>query len=153
MMRCRFDGGHGTFSNAVVLRRHYDEVHADEYAPSEHNARANRRVTCTLCGIEVAYKSLRGHVRGQHGARAAGRPMREMFEAAGALPARTSTPARATRSSSTELPPLHADDIVQTVVEQLAEPGGLLPVVHLAAVFAWRDATAAFLAAVAPRRE
>lgn len=44
--------------------------------------------------------------------------------------------------------PWHVDDIVIPAMEQLAKPSGMIPVAHLAAVLAWRDATAAMLRAV-----
>ena len=50
-----------------------------------------------------------------------------------------------------DLPALGVEDldgIVLAVVDQLADRGGVIPVRHLPAVFAWRDATATFLRAV-----
>lgn len=47
--------------------------------------------------------------------------------------------------------PWVVDDIVLPVVEQLASPGGMVPVAHLAAILAWRDATAVMLSAVTVR--
>ena len=52
------------------------------------------------------------------------------------------------RPSVTIAGPWETDDIVLPVMEQLALPKGLIPVVHLGAIFAWRDATAAMLSAV-----
>ena len=44
------------------------------------------------------------------------------------------------------------DDVVVAVVEQLAEPSGLVPAALLPAIFAWRSATAQFLATVEQQR-
>jgi hypothetical protein len=41
--------------------------------------------------------------------------------------------------------PWEVDDIVMPVIEQLASPGHVVPVASLAALFAWRDATAEML--------
>jgi hypothetical protein len=41
--------------------------------------------------------------------------------------------------------PWTVDDIVLPVVEQLAKPSGKVPVAALAALFVWRDQTAAML--------
>jgi len=49
--------------------------------------------------------------------------------------------------------PWEVDDIVLPVVAQLAQPKGVVPVDLLAAIFVWRDATAAMLTAVnGPKR-
>jgi len=44
--------------------------------------------------------------------------------------------------------PWSVDDIVLPTIEAMAHPGGMIPVAHLAAIFVWREATAAMLAAV-----
>ena len=43
------------------------------------------------------------------------------------------------------------DEIVLSTIEVMAMPGNMVPVAHLAALFAWRDATAVMLAAVGRR--
>jgi len=44
-----------------------------------------------------------------------------------------------------EREPWTADDIVLPVIAQLAQPGNVIPVASLAALFAWRDATTTML--------
>jgi LSD1 subclass zinc finger protein len=102
-----------------------------------------RYVRCTLCDTTVTLNNLSTHLRGKH-------PDRPAELARSAFFAELEQPLARVAPAPSPLPPLTADEIVQTVVEQLAMPSGLLPVAHLAAVLAWRDATAAFLRAVTP---
>ena len=41
-----------------------------------------------------------------------------------------------------------ANDIVLPVIEGMAAPGGMVPVEHMEALFAWRDATTEMLVSV-----
>ena len=109
-------------------------------------AKGDRYVFCVECQAPRSKKNLRAHYRNVHPTKA-DRPTVRMFRelevpAASMLPAVVERPA-----PPPELEPLGADDVVLAVVDQLAV-GGMLPVHHLPAVFAWRDATATFLRSV-----
>jgi hypothetical protein len=148
---CKFDESHGLFAGTRPLSEHYAALHP-EHVPDPSKIAARRRVVCTQCGSEIARSSVRKHFAMTHprvsiDITAMFREMpapRRVPAVVSARPAPVPPPA----PEPVVLPPLDADDIVLTVVDQLAEPSGLLPVAHLAAVFAWRDSTAAFIRAV-----
>lgn len=131
--------------------------------------RERRYVRCLLCDRPVTINNLTTHVKSRHPA-SAGVPRVELYDE---LEEQPTTVPRARRrgkaelevapraraeevpesrraASAPELPPLELDEIVLAVVETLAEPAGLLPVAHLPALFAWREATATFLRDVRP---
>jgi hypothetical protein len=109
----------------------------------------------------VTYNNLTGHIRDNHPA-SAGVPRGDLWdeleEELEPAPRAEIVRAQAEEApgsyrraaAASEPPPLELDDIVLAVVDSLAEPSGLLPVSHLPAVFAWREATAMFLRSVRP---
>jgi hypothetical protein len=105
-MVCRFSDKHGTFSNAVVLRKHYDTAHAHEYVPPKPRSAA------------VAVPAVIAHPK----------PPKPLE--------RHTAPLRTV---------LTVDDIVLPAIQGMAYPGNAVPVSALAALFAWRDATARML--------
>lgn len=118
------------------------------------NPRDGRRVRCLVCDRSVTKNNLRAHYATNHGGKRAHVPLVDLFDE---LPGTEVAPVRGVEAPpsappvAAELPPLGPEDldgIVLAVVESLAVPSGLLPVAHLAAVFEWRDATAAFLRSV-----
>jgi hypothetical protein len=162
-MRCRFDDGHGTFSNAIMLRKHYDAEHVTEYTPPAPSSRHpstiphsqtaaarkdSRLVTCDRCGVTMRYGSFSKHRRTRH----AGQATFSEFGAAELVVPTSTVVADSHLSAEPEQgDPQHpwtTDEVVLPVIELMAQPGGVVPVAHLAALFAWRDATAVMLAAV-----
>lgn len=140
------------------------------------SARSQRRVLCTLCDPwkQVTLNNFNTHV-GYHHHEHVGEDRRTLYvELDGSPPAKPGAPvppaslegglprgrrprrevelaATPTKKAAPAPPPLGLEDvdaIVLAVVDQLAEPAGLLPVAHLPALFAWREATATFLRAV-----
>lgn len=153
-MECKYDPRHGTFVNATTLRAHYDAEHP-EYA-----AGPKRAYRCKICGRVVT--GPQAHItnvhpeaeRPPHGTTIAahyfdratdddvyyrGRRRREHTPAGGGLE-RLHVASHRGR--------FDVDDFVLPVVEALASPSGMFPVAHLAAVLAWRDATAVMLEAL-----
>lgn len=122
----------------------------------------NRRyVECRFCARHVTRNNISAHVRDKHPARVPDGPASWFLElpADQAIPAAIAAqtpvpppglalPAVAGQDPTPGLPPLDLDDIVLSVVEHIAEPSGMVPVAHLSALFAWREATAAFLRSV-----
>ncbi len=108
---------------------------------------------CATCGRTLSRRNnLRTHYRSQH-PDLAHLPMAELAAdvAPGRVRHRAGRPPRgelvpvAAAPPPPVLPALGVDDVVLAVVDQLAQPGGVIPVRHLSAVFAWREATAVFL--------
>jgi hypothetical protein len=149
-MHCRYDVKHGEFSNGLVLRRHYDEAHP-EYQPAEVIKGA-----CSRCGVRLRRTSWSTHVRVLHPRDSAARFVEESLlvgstvNGAVVVSAAPPAPKPAKQVPPPEPVPVfrEVDDIVMPVIELMAQPGNVVPVAHLAALFAWRDATAAMLAAV-----
>jgi hypothetical protein len=126
----------------------------------------NRRyVECRFCAKHVTKNNLGTHVKTHHPARLGDDPASWFMElpADEAIPATIAArtpepppglalPAVAGQDPPPDLPPLDLDDIVLSVVEHIAEPSGMVPVAHLPALFAWREATATFLRAVSHDR-
>jgi hypothetical protein len=121
--------------------------------------RARRRVRCLACDASVTLNNLRSHYFYRHGSRRPGVALGDLYdELEVAAPRAEIVRAQAEEApesyrraaAASEPPPLELDDIVLAVVDSLAEPSGLLPVSHLPAVFAWREATAMFLRSVRP---
>ena len=161
-MPCKFDPEHGTFATPPKLAQHYREVHGDVWQPKPPNT---RRYRCAICG--GVYRNPGSHVDQRHpdnatrpvvgrvmlriddgdeGVGGVGRPANgvDVLETLHDIEeARTKVPRH--------VGPWEVDDIVLPVVEQLAAPRGLIPVAHLAAILAWRDATAVMLSAVTGR--
>lgn len=111
--------------------------------------RTRRYVRCAICDKAITYNNLSTHLQVKHPERA-GEPRKSLYAEIAEPPARVAAPPK----PAPELPPLGIDDldsITLTVVGQLAEPAGLIPVAYLPAVFAWREATAAFLRSVSER--
>lgn len=159
---CRYDASHGTFVTPVKLSQHYRAEHADVWTPNPPNLRQYR---CRLCG--GLYRNPTSHVHQKHrehsgGGPVVGRIMERIEDSADAPAGRReldrlakSSPAALNGvdvfhepASANHVGPWTVDDIVLPVVEQLAAPRGMIPVGYLAAIFAWRDATAAMLSTV-----
>lgn len=119
----------------------------------------NRYVRCVVCDRAVTINNFTTHLNGQHPDRLG--PRKDFYveiEDQPSGPARRGRrPGRALavpESASPELPPLGPEDldaITLSVVGQLAEPAGSIPVRLLPAIFAWREATAIFLRSVSER--
>lgn len=153
---CKYDPDHGIFRTPVKLSQHYAAVHADVWTPKPKN---ERRYRCSICG--GVFRNPSSHVQQRHpaeprpyvgrvmlrvddgsdGIGGAGRPKNgvDVIEQLHAIES---------QGRVVHHGPWHVDDIVLPVVEQLALPKGLVPVDHLGAIFAWRDATAIMLSAV-----
>lgn len=120
-----------------------------------------RRVRCRLCGKVLTLNNWTGHARTWH-PEIAGKPraqyVAELHEEPTPPPVPVPVVSRALalpEAPRVHIPPLgldDLDDVVVAVVQQLSEPSGLLPVELLSAVFAWRSATASFLASVEQHR-
>lgn len=112
----------------------------------------NRFVRCLVCDRDVTYNNLSAHMKNRHPERY-GEPRSTLYAEIEGQP----QPAMALavpESTATELPPLGPEDldaITLSVVGQLAEPAGTIPVRLLPAIFAWREATAIFLRSVSER--
>lgn len=159
---CKFNASHGTFVTPVKLSEHYRAEHADVWVGNPPNVRQYR---CRLCGGE--YRNPSTHVRQIHPDQLANRPyvgrVVDRIEDSTTQPQGRRALDRAARVNGVDVvhepanaAPRHVgpwtvDDIVLPVVEQLAQPRGLVPVDVLAAIFVWRDATAAMLTAVTSR--
>ena len=113
--------------------------------------RSQRYVRCRTCGKDITLNNFSTHVKALHPA-LVGQPRPTLYdEVDGVAPAVVSRALALPAVAPAHLPPLGLDDvdgIVLGVVQQLAEPSGLLPVEVLPAVFAWRSATASFLATI-----
>lgn len=109
--------------------------------------RSQRFVRCLLCQRELTLNNFSTHLKLKHPE--AEPPRTQHFaELDGEPPPARSAALPAVREVPAEpVPDLEPDDIVQAVVEQLAGgPASSIPVEVLPAVFAWRTATAQFLA-------
>lgn len=160
-MPCQFDAGHGTFPNPPKLSDHYREMHSHEWTPKPKRAtpppppvKVHKRVVCAACSVEVGLNNLRRHVRAAH-PDITERPFDELIrqpKAKAPVPAVASRNAIEVAKPELEAPTTldidDADGIVTFVLEQLAGPVGVIPVEHFAAIFLWREQTAAFLRAV-----
>lgn len=115
MMHCKYSPDHTeTFSNAVMLTKHYIAEHADQYVPPVKSP-------CPECGKPVS--DVTQHLRKMHGAATS----KAVEKADKPEPVKVSW---------------SADHIVIPVVTELAGgKKGAVPVAKLAAVFEWRDAT------------
>jgi hypothetical protein len=148
-MKCRYSPDHhGTFSNAVALRKHYDSQHEHEFVPANQT-----RVTCNACGAPLLLASFPSHKNVRHEGKATytivGTTVpKKVVKALVPVPG-TPAPSRPAERHTAPDPVLHeplsADDIVLTTIELMSQPGNVVPVAHLAALFAWRDATAVML--------
>jgi hypothetical protein len=148
---CKYDESHGLFAGTRPLSEHYTALHP-QHVPDPSKVAARRRVICTQCGHEMARSSVRKHYAMTHPrVRIDVSAMFREVTVPRRVPAVVSARPAPPEPEPVVLPPLDADDIVLAVVDQLAEPSGLLPVAHLAAVFAWRDSTTAFIRAVQRR--
>ena len=162
-MICRYDAEHGSFSTAFLLGRHYAEAHADVY---EKPKQSTVRYTCRLCGDGRSFLNAGSHLQQVHPVEyAQGKPFVSKWFDKVDESVEQSRPAngvdviddlhaieeRNRSRSPRHVGPWDVDDIVLPVVEQLAAPKGLVPVAHLAAILAWRDATSVMLAAVTGR--
>lgn len=148
----------GQIVGATGMSSHRRRIHGVESArpagrpPGVHNSRPKVSMgpfTCDLCGKRYGSRdTMRHHIRDEH--RELDGHWRDH-----STPLDTPTPnglAKVAREVSNGAPshvgPWTVDDIVLPVMEQLAQPRGLVPVGHMAAIFAWRDATAVMLSAV-----
>lgn len=118
--------------------------------PRPHN---RRYVRCVVCDRTVTINNLSKHLNDQHPDRLG--PRKDSYaEIEGQPGLARRRPGRALavpESAAPELPPLGPEDldaITLSVVGQLAEPAGSIPVRLLPAIFAWREATAIFLRSV-----
>jgi hypothetical protein len=146
-MHCRFHAGHGTFANAVVLRQHYDRQHAHEYQPGK----VAERGSCSKCGQELQRQSIYSHRKQRHSGDKSAVFVPASAERIQRVPVPVVVDRRSDGHTASDPQPMwepSADDVVLPVIELLAQPGSMVPVAHLAALFTWRDATAAMLKAV-----
>jgi hypothetical protein len=160
---CKFDPSHGLFITPVKLSEHYRDAHGDQWTPNPPNVKQYR---CRLC--HGVYRNPSSHVHQAHPAESPNRPyvgrIIDRIEDSAARPAGRHTPPPAVLNGhdivndepAKTTPPRHVgpwtvDDIVLPVVEQLAAPRGLIPVAHLGAILAWREATADMLREVTGR--
>lgn len=144
--------------------KHRRQQHGPGVTPRRPGMRAPRSTApkwrCNICRRDyVTNDSVRGHFRTQHPGmawstnvtRVDGGPMHLSTEASSTWLSTTGA-APVADEAHTDEGELHhpwvADDIVLPAVTQLAEPSGVIPVAHLAAILVWRDATAVMLAAV-----
>lgn len=107
---------------------------------------SNGPFRCDLCGQRLGGRdTARHHVRDSHGNPGPWRDyMTPVDEPASNGLARVDR--EVSRVAPSHVGPWHVDDIVLPVVSQLAAPKGVVAVANLAALLAWRDATAMFLA-------
>ena len=162
-MKCRYDReGHGDFANGIALRQHYDAVHPEYVAPAPRTTKGEvvsswsatpegqrqaEPVQCDACGVTMRYGSFAKHKKNRHGGVA-----RIRSAARAELLATVSHPEiQRLPQAHTAPDPLTVDEIVLPAIAVMAMPGNVVPVAHLAALFAWRDATAVMLAAVGRR--
>lgn len=114
--------------------------------------RSNRRVVCRHCHALTTRNNIRAHyARKDHPDIPATESTLALYDEVGGALVPVASSAVAKAEPPTALPPLGIDDLdglVLGVVDQLADASGSIPVAHLAAVFAWREATAVFLRAV-----
>lgn len=111
---------------------------------------------CDLCGKQYGSRdTMRHHIRDEHSRldghwRDHSTPIDEPPRAAQAVERLNGHDfaTKLPKSPPNHVGPWTVDDIVLPVMEQLAQPRGLVPVGHMAAIFAWRDATAVMLSAV-----
>jgi len=151
---CKFDPTHGVFPTPVMLRQHYDAEHADVYNPHEWRSTRDYEYACRLCPAVVRNPS--AHIRNAH-PDATEKPWTvNYFDRVGG--GSTPQPRQAvdvvnheSDTAPRHVGPWSVDDIVLPVVEQLAKPSGKVPVSALAALFVWRDQTAAMLREVTGR--
>lgn len=147
---CKFDASCGEFGGPRDLSVHYRSAHTQE-APRE-----DREVVCFVCRLELKRGGLLRHVRLTHPTRLEEYAQRvadgdrftprvlKTAKSVEALPVKSAPPLNGHKP----LPPLGPDDvdgIVLGVVEQLAEPHGVVPISRLPAIFRYRDATTEFL--------
>ena len=164
-MKCRYDReGHGDFANGIALRQHYNAVHPEYVAPAPRakvqaevvswsatpdGLRQAEPVQCDACGVTLRRGSFAKHKKTRHGGVA-----RIRSAARAELLATVSHPETQRLPQAHTAPdpePLTVDEIVLPAIAVMAMPGNVVPVAHLAALFAWRDATAVMLAAVGHR--
>lgn len=102
--------------------------------------------SCDFCGKVMGSRdTARHHVRDSHGDPG---PWRDYMTPVGEQSPNGLATVEREVSTPRHVGPWTVDDIVLPVVEQLAAPRGMIPVAHLAAILAWRDATSAMLSAV-----
>lgn len=153
---CKYDASHGTFRTPVKLSQHYVAEHADVWTVRARNL---RRYRCELCGH--IFRNPSSHIQQAHPEHTHDRPyvgrwvtrVEDGPDAGGSRAGQqvdvlTRHAVRHTRPTPVDHGPWEVDDVVLPVVKQLAAPSGLIPVDHLAAILAWRDATAVMLSAV-----
>ena len=164
-MKCRYDReGHGDFANGIALRQHYDAAHPEYVPPVPRSAavvpwsatpdgrRQSEPVQCDACGVTMRYGSFAKHKKTRHGGVARIRSAaRAELLAPVSHPEPQRLPSEHTAPDPVHSEPLTVDEIVLSTIEVMAMPGNMVPVAHLAALFAWRDATAVMLAAVGRR--
>lgn len=114
---------------------------------TQPRSRSQRYVRCALCSTTITLNNFSTHLKNKHPAHQ-GQPRSTLYEEL------NGTPSQALAVVERQAPALPAlglddlDDVVIAVVGQLAEPTGAVPVDLLPALFAWRSATALFLASV-----
>lgn len=163
---CKYDPDHGVFRTPVKLSQHYASVHSDVHTPKPPNL---HRYRCNLCGH--TFRNPSSHIHQMHPEHNDDRPyvgrlltrLPDGVDGVGGSRgygvAHDSPPAVVNGHDlvhdepAPPAPPRHVgpwtvDDIVLPVVEQLAGPRAMIPVAHLAAILAWRDATAVMLSTV-----
>jgi len=145
---CRYSVEHGVFTNGISLRKHYDREHPEYIAP-QPGTKSPERGTCS-CGAPLMQSSFHKHWQIIHGgdSRYSWAPLRanRVVKA----PVTHPEPERLSEEHTAPDPEvsIKVDDIVIVAIRALAHPSGVVPVAHLAALFAWREATATMLRAV-----
>ena len=145
---CRFRADHGVFSNGIALRKHYDHEHP-EYVPPPAGQSSSKTPGMCSCGTPMQSGSWLNHARHVHNS--APQYFWSPLPASKIVRSPMASPERS-RPSEAHVEPdpvtIEVDDIVIPAITAMAHPGEVVPVAHLAALFAWRDATAVMLRAV-----
>jgi len=175
---CKFDASHGVFPTPVVLRQHYDSDHAGQYDPRKWGSNTHhyacRLCGVVVRNPSSHFKGKHAvQVRNPQlpmathyfdrlpddyspgdptPTRAVDVLARHAVRQSQPKPPASVNGHDLVHDEPTTVPrhvgPWTVDDIVLPVVEQLAGPRAVVPVAHLAAILAWRDATAVMLATV-----
>lgn len=119
--------------------------------PNNHSGvltHGDRYVLCAGCHQPRSRKNIRSHFRYKH-PESADLPSAEMFREIRSTPGAELVPVPAAAALE-EVPGLGVEDVDQIVIAVVGQviPSGMIPVAHLAAFLAWREATAVFLRAV-----